>query len=370
MPDLLQPAEDQELELLVTSDEGDLAYTGWERVAVTRSIDAAAGSWEVEGAQARPWALRPGAKVEARLADELVSVGYVDEFEASATGNELRIRASGRDATADLVDCSAVNEPGQWFDVDLHALARALAAPMGVPVRREVSLFSLEPVFETWVVQPGETAWTAIERAARMRGTTIYSGGDGALVITRPGTLRTGLPLVMGAEGNVLTATMKSSHRERYSRYLVRGQRAGSDTGWGESVAAVEGSALDGAVARERPLLIIAEGSVAAEDANLRARWEASFRAARSQELEVVLQGWRQGEGLPIWPVNALVDVDLPPLGLEARLLIRSARYTRGPEGTRTVLRLVREDAYVPQPELPAESDPWAGILEDEVGLE
>jgi prophage tail gpP-like protein len=90
-----------------------------------------------------------------------------------------------------------------------------------------------------------------------------------------------------------------------------------------------------------------------------RAQWEATVRAARAVSVQVTVQGWRQGNG-ELWPVNALVNVDLPWLRLSGDMLISELTHTLDESGTRTQLTLRRPDAFIPQPATPADADPLA----------
>lgn len=335
-----------ELELLV----GGRAFSGWESMSVARALDAVAARFSMVVSDRDPFPIRPGEECTVRVAGVTLVTGFVDALEFEGGPNGRRLTVSGRDRTGDLVDCSELSEPGEWSDIGLQELAQAIADPFGVEVR---ALFTeeLDPFF-LFRRQPGETAWSAIERACRLRGVLAFSAGDGALLLDRPASSSSSVPLIEGGEsGNVEEWRIEVDHTNRFRTYFVQGQTRGSDEFSGELAAEVEGQAEDPGIERFRPLLVLAEGAITFEDAQDRAAWEATVRAARSSRLEVLVQGWRQTPGTgPVWSVNTLVPVSIPSAGLKRSLLVDSVTFTRTKDTTSTRLGLTRPDAYRPSP--------------------
>jgi len=362
---------------------GGVGFADWKTIRITRALSSASGSFDLTALSISraPFPIRPGFPVTAiakhgsrGLPDTLIS-GHVDTLEATLAGRGQSLRVGGRDATAQLVDCSAVNEPGEFQNLGLEELARQIAEPFSIEIVREVDVEALGAPFPLFKLQPGETAWSAIERAARLRAVLVYSNGSGALVLATPGG--EGLAaerIVSGKNGNVIEARVRYTYRDRFRYYTVRGQDQGNDEAWGETVTSIQGTAEDPEVDLFRPLVVVAEGKLSFDSANDRAAWEATFRAARSATLDVTLPGWRQGylgrTGDP-WRVNLLVDVEISELGLSSQFLIDVVTLTRDRDkGTLTKLRLVRADAYTPKPEIPKEDNPFADFLGEELDLE
>jgi len=353
-----------ELELLVNGT----AWRGWRALSVSRSIEQAAGQFTLETRTGplEPIPIRPGDEVVARLSGDVRLVtGVVDTLEGSSDGSRRSITLAGRDRTAQLVDCSAPAEPGEYLAMDLEELTRAIAEPFGVSVRRQAHIPALGERFDSFKLQQGEKAWAAIERACRMRALLAHSDGDGRLVLARPGETFAAVELVEGE--NVLASTFRYSIADRFSTYTVKGQGSGSDQSWGETVAAVRGTATDPEIELFRPLLVLAEGRVTFSSAKDRAEWEATVRAARAAVVGVTVQGWRQGdprERGPAWEINQRVPVRIPSLGIKREMLVQSVQFGRDLDaGTVTQLQLVRRDAYLPQPEVDAEENPFGELL-------
>jgi prophage tail gpP-like protein len=344
-----------ELELLIRGQ----AFTGWESMSLARALDAVAAQFEVTVADRDPYPIRAGDEVSVRLAGTVLLTGYVDSVESSGgpTGREFTVQ--GRDRTADLVDCSAGLRPGEdpdeledlteWVGVTLIDLATELAAPFGVDVR---ALFTeTQEPFDLFRRQVGESAWSAIERAARRRGVLVFSSGEGELLLDLPASGRASASLTEGEGGNVKGWTVSIDHRPRHSHYLARAQLPGSDAFNGTVPAEIEGRARDNGVSRFRPLLVLGEGAMTFDDADDRAAWEASVRAARSERLSVIVPGWRQvARTGPVWTVNQTAEVRILSAGIQSTLLVDSVQFLRSAEGTTTQLGLTRPDAYRAEP--------------------
>lgn len=347
-----------ELELLVDGR----AFAGWEGVQVSRSMEAASGAFQCTCSTREPPPIRAGQEVTVRAAGEVLITGHVDAVEVEGDERARTMTVSGRDRTADLVDCSELSDPGEWHDVDLQQLLELIARPFGVEVR---SLLE-EPteVFLRFARQSGETAWSAVERACRLRGVLVHSGGDGSLLLERPARTLASASLVEGR--NVRSYKVSEDLRQRFSSYVVRAQLPGGDDFYADQSALVEGTASDANVERFRPLLVLAEGALAFENAQDRAQWEATVRAARSKRVTAVVAGWRQTPGGRLWQLNELTHVLLPGAPLDQVLLVNELGFSKDGEGTTTTLGLTRKDAYDPQPDV--EDQDELDFLEDDEG--
>lgn len=331
---------DSTLHLLV----GGRSYAGWKEVRVQLGMDQCAGGFalgvsERWSGQADDRAIPAGSRCELQLDGETVITGYVDSVRMHMDAGRHSVEVAGRDATGDLVDCSAVRKAGQWRGLRIEQIAAELAEPFGVSVLADVG--TGKPL-ASFALQEGETAFEAIERAARIRGLLLVSDGEGGLVITRAGSSRIATPLVMGQ--NILEARVALDMRDRYSHYIVKGQAPGSDFFNGTAASQIQAVSADPGVQRYRPLIVTNDAPDLAATLSQRALWEANVRAARSHDIEVTVQGWRHADGL--WRANALVPVRAEALRVDAELMISSVVFSLDERGSTTTLRLTRADAY------------------------
>lgn len=337
---------------LVLEVDGVL-YAGWEAARVTRSVDAAAGSFELAVSDRQTWPIALGSRCRVLIDDDPVVTGHVERVRVQLDGRTHQLQVSGRDLTGDLVDSSTLVAPGEWLQSGLARIAREIAAPLSIAV--DVTGDEGEP-FLLFASQPGETCFEAIERAARLRGLLATTRGDGVLELARPGALAAAVALVEGE--NLLAGALELDDTARYRRYVVRGQHPGGELLGDDIVCAAEGEAHDLAMRESRAMLVIAEGAVTPARAAERAQWEAAVRAARGALLTVRVQGWRQSADGALWAPNLRVPVQAPTFGIAGELLIAAVTWSLADEeGEICELELVRPDAYQPAPDLDADED-------------
>lgn len=339
-----------ETALLVNGKE----YAGWKSVSITHGIETIAAGFDLSvserwNGQDKPWPIHEEDECVLRVGREILVTGWVDKRSVSFGPEEHSLKVSGRSKTAALVDCSALLSKWEFASTPLLKLAKDIAQPFGISVTQQEGL--VLPAPSKVAIDPGDSAFDAIEKACRLAGVLPIADGGGRLVLTRAGTRRATTALVEGE--NMKVGGIESDATGRYHRYVVLGQHAGSDEEWGEIAAAVRAEATDSGVRRtDRVLVVRPESGVSSQRAKLRAQWEAAVRAARGDVVTATVQGWTQADGT-LWPVNALVSVKSPLMGVDGDLLISQARLTLDDDsGTLTQLTLRRPDAFLPQPDL------------------
>lgn len=313
-------ADDRDkVELLV---DGKL-YAGWEQVSINRPMDGAAGTFSLNvtdrwSPDSKPPAIEPGDACEVRLGGETVVKGWVDAVRPAFSATSHGIGVSGRDASADLIDCSAVHKPDEWKNVTVEQLAKTLAAPFKIPVKAEVDTGAPIALVK---LQQGETVLEALSRHAKMRRLLVMPDGKGGILITRTGTRKAAVELVQGT--NILEADGTLDWSERFSDYIVKGQANYSEQTDGKGEAHVSATAKDKYVDRYRPLIVTADGEATTASAKERAAWEANTRLGQSAQANITVQGWRQTEGGALWEPNMLVNVRSSWLGIDGQMIPR-----------------------------------------------
>jgi prophage tail gpP-like protein len=327
-------------------------WYGWKSVTITRQVDALSGSASLSLADRwqydmTPPALAEGMACQLLLGPDQLLNGYIDTLSISYGSGDHTLDVTLRDKSADLVDCSALHSPGHLLNLDLLEIAQTLAQPFAVPVRAETEV---GPKFASFKLEPGETAFTALDRALRQRQILAMPDGAGGILLRRIGEVRAGDSLKLG--NNLISIQASYSMVDRYSQYVVLGQQPGNNDTFGLNSAAVKAESSDPNVSRYRPLVIRAENQVTPSSAAQRAQWEASVRAARAATLEVGLYGWRQSGG-QLWPLGGLVEVEeIPALRISRQeLVISKIVYELSlASGSTTRLELKDKDAFAPKP--------------------
>jgi prophage tail gpP-like protein len=335
-------------------------YTGWKSARVMRGIESISGSFDLtvsdRGAvKGEPWPIMEEDLCDLYLGDdELVISGYVDKVGHAYSATEHTITLRGRDKTAALVDSSAYLGKWEFHGVSLLTLAKRLIADFALTVTIQPGL-TLKTI-EKLTIEPGDSAFEVLDKACKQVGVLPVSDGNGNLLLTRAGSRRADTELVQGE--NILSASSDFDGTNVFRRYVVLGQRPGTDEDYGLGASSVKGTAEDAGVRRsERVKVIRADSSVTSSQAKDRAQWEAKVRAGRAATASITVQGWQQASGA-LWPVNALVRVRSPLVRLDGDMLITQATYEVSPDGgTVTHLNLKRPDAFKPEPIVKAASE-------------
>jgi prophage tail gpP-like protein len=351
-------------------------YEGFESIRVTRSIESIAGSFTLGvsdrwGGQDEPWPIREEDECTVLIGGEVVISGFVDKRSISLTATSRTLTYSGRDRAAALVDCSATAqgasvitkagsagdidpsshkaESTKWVysNIDVAAFGRALSAPFGVSVSVQLGL-KLERAPKL-IIHPGEKAFEALRRACEEAQVLAVSDGAGGILITRSSTTRAAA-LIQGF--NVLAASVDYDGTDRFHRYLISCQIPGTDEASGDATQ-VQAQAVDTGVRRtERTILIRPDKGYDTATARRRADWEARTRAARAEPVSITVQGWRQQVAVgDLWSPNTISAVHVPGIGIDGDMLISQVEFSIDNQGGRvTQLRLLRPDAFLPEP--------------------
>lgn len=344
------------------------AYAGWKELRVTRGLERCAADFDLVvttrwPGQDKEWRILPYAPAQLLLGKDVVITGHVDGVEATMDSRSHLIRVAGRSRTADLVDCCALVDGGEFRDSSFAAICAAVAAPFGIAVKDPAR--AGQAVIPSEAVDQTETCFAFLERLSRMQGLLLTDDPEGALLLGRLSEARASGVLKLGL--NVKAATVTLDVSRRFDRYIVKGQNPGGGQWYAELDAAGNEAARPGTrpqpginavirdenVPRYRPFVMQAEGEGTAEDARRRALWQARRDAADSVAVKLTVPGWRQEDGR-LWQVNELVPVVLPELGLEEELLVATVSHVlteRG--GQHTILTLAPPDAFTPAPTAP-----------------
>ena len=333
---------------------GGKEYGGWTRQEVQRGIEQIAGGfvlqltrqYSVYSGADNSVAVREGLPCEVYLGTDLVVSGYIDEYETDDTATSSSIRISGRDKTADLVDCSAIYKTGQWRGVRLEQIVADIAKPFGIKVVVDQGVDTGE-VFKRFALEEGEKAFDAIDRACRLRAVLVTSTPDGNLLITTASTEHSGVSLVEGV--NMTKFNSKHSWKERHSEIILKGQVPGDDHENGAAAAHLKASAKDAEIDRYRPLVVMAEHGTSTKSLADRAAWEVLVRMGRGKRGGCTVVGWRTGkdgqEG-PLWQPNTLVQVISPRMELDMELLIVECHFQLTEQGRMTDQTFARPEAF------------------------
>lgn len=318
-------------------------YAGWKSIRVTLGMEQISGEFDLSVSERWPgrdqmWPIFPGDECRLLVNNVPVITGYVDDVGPEYDKSSHSVRISGRDKTGDLVDCSAIYKKGSWHNVTLDRIAADICKPFGITVK------TLAPVgdkFKVFAIQECETAFEALDRAARMRGILLMSDGQGGLLLTRAGTETS--PVVLAKGENIEKLSGQFSHKDRHSIYIIKGQNPGSDNTSATDHAQTKSSCTDDNVIRYRPLIVFAEQGTGSTYRD-RAVWERNIRAGRGSRAVYTVTGWDCGPG--IWRPNRMVRVQDDFLHAPDELIIAKVVLTLDENGSRTEIEVCRKEAF------------------------
>ncbi len=110
-------------------DGRDYAY--WRSISIRRGIDRIAGDFQLQVLS--PWRngettgaqpLKAGGACSLAIDGETVITGYIDAAGGNFSDGGHGYSPRGRDATGQLVDCTAENRPSQWSGVSAERIIR------------------------------------------------------------------------------------------------------------------------------------------------------------------------------------------------------------------------------------------------------
>lgn len=164
---------------------GGRVHGKWTRYSIESDMTRPAAAWSVQLGLPDgelPAAVQPGARVEVRVGADIAMTGSVDDVADDVGGRTATLSMSGRDGASVLVDCSAPIFAAR--EMSLDQIVRSVVNPLGV------SKVRVDPrgkgVAEKVSIEPGDTAWDALEKAAQANGLWPWFAPDGTLVVGGP----------------------------------------------------------------------------------------------------------------------------------------------------------------------------------------
>lgn len=335
----------------VTLSVGGHDYAGWKSISIGAGLERQARdfnlgvTWLWPGSAEVPVRIRQGEAVELRIGPDLLLTGYVFSTPVRYDSERVTLSISGRSRTADLVDCAAVNRPGQWRGQSVQAIIAAIAGEYGIKVINDAAVTL---GLEDHTLEPGETAFESIDRLLTLSRLFSTDDGEGRLVIARAGSAgRSVDTLELGK--NLLSGETALDFSSVFSEYVSKGQRSGSDDSFGAAASEVEARLSDPRIARRRVKVIQQSGQLTAALARERVEWERASAVGKALTVNYVVQGWRQSNGA-LWRHNMLVRVVDPLIGLDRDMLISEISYELGEQGTTAKISVAPPEAFLPEP--------------------
>lgn len=331
---------------------GGLVHTGWSDYDIDSDLMVPADGWRVSLRQTHievPPQVVEGATVELALvrdgAAETVLSGRLDSRRLSVSRGQHELALSGRDGAAVLLDCSATIVARRG--VTLAQVIADVVRPLGVTRYRVDAEDTL--LREKVNIEPGDTGWDSLRRAAEANGLWPWFEPDGMLVVGGP---RYDMPPVAtlalmrdGKGNNVLALTEERDMASRFSEVTVLGQSSGTGSGAGErdGRAHIKATVPDTGVPVYRPRIVVDHEAVSEAIARARGRKIISDARLQGYTLSAVVKGHRTTDGV-LWKPGQRVTVKSEPHGIEGVYFLMGRRFQLDRRGGQVTHLTLKED--------------------------
>ena len=293
-----------------------------------------------------PAEVKPWADVSIALGDDVILTGRIDSLNRRTIKNEHSLTIQGRDLAAVLVDCSAPVFVTR--ETDLDAIIAKIVRPLGISKIDVRAKGAREKI----TVEPGMSAWDALERVCEQNGCWAWFDPDGTLVVGGPDYSAdpvADLLLTLDRKRtNVLSLEVEEDITDTYSEVTILGQTHGTEDKGGKNNLrhTARNEALEGV---NRPLIIVDSECDNADLAGRRTRKALADSALDGFTVTAEVRGHRMDSGL-IWTPGQRVRVFSEPDGLDEIMFLirRTLRGGREP-GQRTELVLKKDGVWLPE---------------------
>ena len=323
---------------------GGQSHDDWERFEVDSDLLTPAGGWQLSVGTASPVlpaAVVAGARAELRYGDSIIMTGTVDELCHEVSRGQHWLELTGRDAAAVLVDCSAPVFTAR--EMTLQEVIAQVVRPLGVTAIR---MQAEKPAGVKKVsIEPGDSAWDALKRAAETSGLWPWMAPDGTLVIGGPdySTPPVG-KLVMNRSGdgnNLLSLSKRTDMSGRYSQTTVLAQSHGY--GHEDGKANRRCTVKDTSMTLYRPRIVVVGDAQSDEEVQFRARKLQADARLNGFALSAVVRGFTSSAGT-LWAPGQRVSVQSDVHGIDDVYFIMRRTFRGGRGQRQETSLLLRED--------------------------
>lgn len=217
----------------ITLQIGGYAINGWDSVSIDSQIDTPAENWsfklfQVDG-DPLPKDIAGAKDIKVFYNKELVLTSIADKVAEAISRDGYGLEISGRDLAGQLIDCSVPIFNGRQMTLeellnkfvlsgDLSSIFHDVRIQENVWLKNKVS------------VEPSESLWDAIAKAAAVTGQHVWLEPDGTLVIgdpfANPYRVQTALRLIkpLNNTNNVLDLSYVNDVSSVFSEIKLLGQ--------------------------------------------------------------------------------------------------------------------------------------------------
>lgn len=323
---------------------GGQQHDEWEYYSIDSNLLTPADAWRMRlsVSASLPASVKKGASITIRVGKNIVMSGRIDKVTDRLDKSRRMVTIQGRDAAAVLCDCSAPIFAAQL--VSLQELVGRIVKPLGITkIRIDASNTRNR---ERVNVEPGDTAWQALQNAAEANGLWPWVEPDGTLVVGGPDYSKppvATLVLRKDGQGNNIEAIdieHDMSHSFSDVTVLSQSHATGEDSG----DPAIIASYKDPSLGCYRPRIVVDHEVETQQDAQDRARKLQADSRLASFAIKVQVKGHTIPNSANLWMPGQRVTLISEPHGID-QIYFLIARQFEGGRNTPTVTHLeLKED--------------------------
>ncbi|MDV2438711.1 hypothetical protein QR665_04255 [Acinetobacter gerneri] len=168
---------------------GGFEIDSWEVAEVDNQLDTPAESWNLtlfqEDGQLLPTSIQGGAEVQIYYGNELILTSIADKVSEAVSRSGYGLQISGRDLAGQLIDCSVPIFNGRQVTLEELIGKYVLNGDLG-SIFHNVRIQDNSWLKNKVSVEPSESLWDAIEKAAQVTGQHVWLDPNGTLNIGDP----------------------------------------------------------------------------------------------------------------------------------------------------------------------------------------
>lgn len=218
---------------VITLQIGGYEIRGWDAISIDSQIDTPAENWsfklfQVDG-EPLPTDIAGAKDIQIFYNKELVLTSIADKVAEAVSRDGYGLEISGRDLAGQLIDCSVPIFSGRQLTLEALLSQYVLAGDLGSKIHN-VRIQDNAWLKNKVSVEPGESLWDAIAKAAAVTGQHVWMEPNGTLTIgdpfAQPYTVQAPLRLMkpLDNSNNVLDLSYVNDVSSVFSEIKILGQ--------------------------------------------------------------------------------------------------------------------------------------------------
>lgn len=253
---------------------------GWKTANIRNSIYGIASSFSLSiiASDDEDVSILQGSECTIIYKNKIMLTGYIEKLNISEKEDGDEITVTGRSKLCDLVDSSIPNQK-QFKDLTVDQIIKKIASQFGIKVTFK---HLLNPKLKQFTIEPGETAFSVIERLAKASASLILGTADGSLMVVDNSFYIN--PNVLASGSNLIDLDITQDLSRVFHKYKAVSQKVSLAGDSNETY-----SAIDNSIRPTRVTELIPSNGESIE--NL-VEYTAKVRKAKSLSVDCNVIGW------------------------------------------------------------------------------